>query len=517
VSSVESAAGADVEVRRGRVPVVVYAPHGGRRQRAVRRGDSVNDLHTADIATELARALDGYALVNRTTDRNVADLNRISALTGNASIVLATLRCLIEEARAGGSVVPLVLIVHGWNVTLPACDLGIGIVERDGELFGAHPTVSRETFDGFVRDLARRLDARDIEAPLGRRYPASGRDNATQLFSGRHREHADANAAALSALAAGGGVDAVQLELAIPLRWPGRHRDGFVAATLEAAASEAERRARGAGASRSRSEWSLPSSVSTAGQRVPPGWSVQAVLSDGGGLFAGAESTGPCDAAARLCLVRPDGRMLLFVGEGTWNGDPGSYEIGGFRLQAETGDAPRLVLDHDGPIVVYPTHDAFCDLELGLAGARVVDARAHLVLDVEGSTFGRLHGSVVTDEERLDVDATAVWERGGRRGGSGGVRSRIFVTTGPCAPAVDDECRWRTDDSGEINEIDLRIEERALVARVLTRIPVYRVVAKDVVVKVTFGTAQLADGAGSGTGATTALALFERVEIVAPT
>ena len=66
-------------------------------------------------------------------------------------------------------------------------------------------------------------------------------------------------------------------------------------------------------------------------------------------------------------------------------------------------------------------------------------------------------------------------------------------------------------------EIDLRIEERVLVARVLTRIPVYRVVAKDVVVKVTFGTARLGDGAGAGADATTALALFERVEIVAPT
>ena len=48
-------------------------------------------------------------------------------------------------------------------------------------------------------------------------------------------------------------------------------------------------------------------------------------------------------------------------------------------------------------------------------------------------------------------------------------------------------------------------------------IPVYRVVAKDVIVKVTFGTARLGDGAGGGADATTALALFERVEIVAPT
>src|SRR4029077_15991575 len=59
-------------------------------------------------------------------------------------------------------------------------------------------------------------------------YTASGRDNAAQLFSGRHLDHENAEVAALARLSIDERVDAAQLELGIPLRWKGPLRDAFV-------------------------------------------------------------------------------------------------------------------------------------------------------------------------------------------------------------------------------------------------------------------------------------------------
>jgi hypothetical protein len=514
MSSVGSFSG--IEIRNGTNPIVVFAPHGGRRRRPVKRGDSVNDLHTADVADELARCLDAHALINRDLDRNTADLNRVSALGGECGEILASLRRVIESAGASDPV--LVLIVHGWNVTMPACDLGVGLVEREGRLSGAHPTLSRRTFEGFVRRLADELGERGIDAPIGRRYPASARDNATQIFSGRHAGHDNPDVAFLSTLAQAGGIDAVQLELAIPLRWPGTLRDSFIEVLAAAARRHIVRRNREV-ARAPRSEWSLRGREAAQPARMPPGWSLQAAFADGGGLFAGAEPTGPADAAARLCLVRPDGRMLLFVGEGPWEGDENRHSVGGFELEAQAGSGgagASVRLRYRGPMVIYPTHDAFCDLEEGLAGAELTSAESEVELEVDDESFARVRGYLRTGEGLLDLQSVAVCERGSRRGGSARARSRVVVTDGPWAfaraAAEDgDALEWRTDDRGEIHEIGVALADgRAGLARVLTRVPVYRVVGNGVAVKVTFGTAALRPTAS----ASDSLALFERVEIV---
>jgi hypothetical protein len=438
--------------------------------------------------------------------------------------------------------------------------VGVGLVERGERLAGAHPTLSRATFDGFVRRLARALEARGIEAPIGRRYPAAGRDNGTQIFSGRHAAHADADVAALSDLARRGGVDAIQLELAIPLRWPGAYRRDFVEALVEAAAEECERR-RASVLRAAREEWhhdavasrssaSSPSlgtrasmyagakrsSQSTLGAGVnasaplPAGWSLQTVLPDGGGLFVGAEPTAPAEAAARLCVVRPDGRMLLFVGEGGWEGDSHRHRVGAFDLRASGADTTpsaqgarsRVDVRYDGPMVVYPTHDAFCDLEIGLAGAVLTRAQARLCFEPwaeHDHGFGRLEGWIRTGEESIELECTAVCERGSRRGGTGRAHERVFVTMGRWAPTAavvgaGAACEWRPAADGEIGEIGLRLDDgREAVGRVLTRVPVYRVVARDIVVKVTFGTAAL--GHASDGDEPASLALFERIELLA--
>ncbi len=51
--------------RQARSPVVLVAPHGGTRERTIRRTDGINDLHTADLALEIAQRLDARALINR--------------------------------------------------------------------------------------------------------------------------------------------------------------------------------------------------------------------------------------------------------------------------------------------------------------------------------------------------------------------------------------------------------------------------------------------------------------------
>ena len=66
----------------GSIPLVLVAPHGGRRD-PVRHPWSrgrvkVNDLHTPDLARDLATRTGAAALINASLDRNDVDLNRVS-------------------------------------------------------------------------------------------------------------------------------------------------------------------------------------------------------------------------------------------------------------------------------------------------------------------------------------------------------------------------------------------------------------------------------------------------------
>jgi len=558
-----------LDVCEGHVPVVVYAPHAARRGRPIHRGDGVNDLYTDEIARELAETLGAHGLVNPSIDRNDEDLNRVSVLSSSAQPALVLLRALVERASRDGAD-PLVLIVHGWNVTMPACDIGIGLTTRNGRIRGAHPTVSRATHERFVKDLIDELARRGIVAPVGLRYPASSRDNATQLFSGRHADHEHPEVSSLSALAARGAVDAVQLELAIPLRWPGAYRAHFLDALIAAVRGDVDRRrsaGRSIGPARApRSEWILEARTSRRDARrpkLPAGWSLQAVFGDGSGLFAGAEPAGESEAAARLCVVRPDGRMLLFVGEDEWAGDERSFRVGGLRLTAtlpqgadvrdrppatgagsathdearsrrlapEKGTVVRLM--YAGPMVIYPSHDAFCDLETGLAGSELVTGASDLTFAAEDDGFGRLRGVITCGDETLHVDVLAVCERRSRRSGAAQARSRVFVTHGPWSPAVLGErhdswagagverersdaksiragCEWRLGGDGEVSQIGCFFEDGGTTdARVLMRVPVYRALADALVVKVTFGTARVEHANGEAS-----LAVFEHVELI---
>ena len=75
----------------GEVPIVLVAPHGGRRPTDAPITDSikVNDLYTAELTHDLAAQTRSYALINHTHDRNELDLNRVSQVKQEAPWVFS--------------------------------------------------------------------------------------------------------------------------------------------------------------------------------------------------------------------------------------------------------------------------------------------------------------------------------------------------------------------------------------------------------------------------------------------
>ena len=128
----------------GATPLVLVAPHGGRRDTARRPWGAaplkVNDLHTAALTAELARVTGASAIINTAADRNDVDLNRVSAAHDRAPWFLERLADVLAATLARHGRATL-LTVHGWNVVQPAVDLGHDLHERR-----------------FIRDQERRHD-----------------------------------------------------------------------------------------------------------------------------------------------------------------------------------------------------------------------------------------------------------------------------------------------------------------------------------------------------------------------
>jgi hypothetical protein len=511
-------------LRQGTRPIVIVAPHGGRRQRPIRRGDGVNDLETAAIAWELAERLDAHAIVNHGLDRNEIDLNRITHLTDRAPQVLALLSGAIDAASRGGRV-PLVLFVHGWNMVVPCCDVGIGVRRRAGEITGRFPTLSRARFDSTIAAMEEELAQRGVGASIGRRYTASGRDNAAQLFSGRHAEHENATVAALSRLAIDERVDAAQLELGIPLRWEGRLRDAMIEGLVAALSREAESGGAAAAGSDDAGAASSPGRAASGVSsnetiaivpRVSGGWeidarprdaavgpaepaySLQAVLDPEAGIatFCGVESTGPRSMSARFSLVFTDGSMMLLVGEGEWSGEPGHYQLEGFDWRA-TQDGARIEVRLRAPMIRYPTHDAYLDLEQGLAGSRLEDADVHLVAEALSPEHARLRGRVSTLGKSWDINTIAFLDRAGRRMTSVESRIRVLVARSTedvvvARNGTEAGSLLRMDDrAGSLGVIRRAPEmQEAIVlhdAEILARVPVWRPLSEGAFVRWQFG------------------------------
>lgn len=538
-------------LRQGRRPLILVAPHGGRRNRPIRRGDHVNDLHTAEIAWELAERLDAHAIVNHGLDRNDVDLNRITGLAGRAPEVLALLVAAVDAAEADSEAgqVPFVAFVHGWNMVVPCCDIGIGLRRRGGRLTGRYPTLSRRCYDERIAAIEEELTDRGVRAAVGRRYTASGKDNAAQIFSGRFTAHDDAVVAALAGRAAEGRVDAAQLELGIPLRWPGAGREAMIDGLVAALSRSPVDRGSPSSASpkssptlattrngrdesppeppRHRPDWRLPSIAGTTDDNtLEPGIALQAVLNADRGVatFLGVEATGPHTMAARLSLVCTDGTMMLLVGEGEWKGQAGHYDLEGLSVRIQGEDAGRIDVHLQGRMIRYPTHDAYLDLEEGLASSQLVDAEVRLGFEALSPTHGRLRGQVRAADVDLDleVDTVAFLDRGGRRSGDAGQRIRVVSARDDGSPAIERSpigpeatltIEESTGTSASIRAVAPQPEGDGLVeAEVLARVPVWRPLGAGVLLRWTFGIVRcrFADGGTGSMGLFESLEIFER-------
>src|SRR5262245_22929186 len=236
-------------VRSGRLPLVLAAPHGGRRDTALRPWElgslRVNDLHTAELTRDLADATGAAYVVNDDLDRNALDLNCISAAHDEAPGFLSALTTLLEEtiAEHGRATV---LAIHGWNIVEPAVDVGIGL-PRGADPFAPGPTaaVSPRFASTALPPLLDACAAAGILATVGARYPARSPENLIQLFTTRHVDDARPLVRRLAALHE--RVEAAQLELSLALRLPGPWRDrmfGILTAQALSLASAGGTRAR---------------------------------------------------------------------------------------------------------------------------------------------------------------------------------------------------------------------------------------------------------------------------------
>jgi hypothetical protein len=397
-----------IERIEGRLPALLIAPHGGRRPECseldLQTARKANDLGTAALTVELARRSGAEAVVNHGQDRNALDLNRVSHVRRDARWLL---ELLLESVRRQISVVgeARVFFIHGWNAIQSSCDVGIG-VRLDGDrmipIREGHATVPSRFLPRLFR-FARDCAADGIEVTFGDRYPAAARENVLQLFTARYRDDRDPRIRELASLGAAGKIAAVQLELAVPLRWTGALRDRFTERLLSLVSTNGSEE---------------PSSPTAIGPIVEPPAARRLTLEfhdpgNGIGGFAGIEraATGRRNARFLLCLGRS--RLGLFTGEHpTGNGHPLSCA----GLRWTENDDGGLELVYDGPYLLFERSDPFLDLETGLAGAALTHLRARLDWKPDAlrrpslgiGRTGRLRGALDFGGSRLVVDAAAI-------------------------------------------------------------------------------------------------------------
>lgn len=423
--------------RRGRGAVLVIAPHGGRRdpapppQRWPRspgaRTRKVNDLHTADLAEELADALGASLIVNPALDRNRLDLNRISQVAARAPWFLTLIEALVDAILAHHPRAEL-LFVHGWNVIQPKCDIGIGHALADAA--AAHERADALTVSPIY--AAERLGslqswcaAAGIATTFGERYAARHPNNLLQLF--RQTEACPQATPRLAEWVAAQRLEAVQLELGVPVRWPGPYRGGFLdaarAAFIEAATppftpspcptpSARGTPARSDGHS-PRGRGDAPSSNASLQLYDPRAEVALTARVDGAGTHH----------ASRLLIFLGGERLALFIGEDVRQDRPlneGPHFTPmphGFRLR------------FDGTALASNNGSLYLDLEQAFAASQLcavaVDLRFRSQLSGE---YGAAAGWIEVDGQRRSVESHAFARHGVLSGPPGAWSSQLALS-----------------------------------------------------------------------------------------
>ncbi len=371
----------------GEVPILLVAPHGGRRpaDAPIRDTIKVNDLHTAELTTLLASRTRSYALINHAHDRNDLDLNRISQVRTRASWFLKALvellSALIERHGAAR-----VFFIHGWNVVQPVCDLGMGLKQRGNHLVpaskAAAPTLNPSFFAEVISPFRMAALAQGIDVALGRRYPAADKDNLMQIFSARFADDPSPLIRTLIAFSKQEKLNAAQLELGVGLRWPGLERDRFIEVfcqTLGQYTPLTQENGRDFPAVLSSQ---LPRMVTAHLNgsplflhHTPEPRRLALHFHDplsGLGVMGGIEfSSSAPTHAGRLMLSLGGTEMALFTGEDEPTADSGRVRVGGFLWQ---GESDGLTISYCGPVMRFAHPQAFIRLEEGLAASWVEPA-----------------------------------------------------------------------------------------------------------------------------------------------
>jgi len=358
----------------GDVPLILVAPHGGRRDPTAlpweRGGLRTNDLHTAELTLEIARRTRASAVVNAHVDRNRVDLNRVDQAAERHPAFLHAIHDALSAsiARHGRAVL---VTIHGWNTMSPAVDVGLGC--RPGRELASDmpgPAVRSAVVTRALPVLDALCSDHDVTLSVGRRYPARARQNLIQLFTGRWAGDPRPVVSKLAMLAS--SCDALQLELGVPLRWPGPWRDAFVRAfetwvpsILDPEGTE-------------RPSFALPEAIGHA----PPERRLDFASNEISGIVA-TDANG-----CRLLLVGLHDGLDLYTHEWTSTTDRSM----GLRISRSPDGS--VTVRHRGPVGRFATSHAFLDLESALAAAHVRNAEIDLRFEPRhpGCPFGSVRG-----------------------------------------------------------------------------------------------------------------------------
>jgi hypothetical protein len=511
----------------GDAPLLLIAPHGGHAGPATRAllNPKVNDLHTADITRELARRLDAGAIINAGMDRNRLDLNRLSQVMSEAPWMLELIAARLERivARNGHAVV---LLIHGWNVIEPRVDLGVGVKSAGATLLpacAAHVSASDSFINGPLLEFVQALRRHGIKPTFGLRYPGAGANNLLQAFTQRHASSTVGPLRRLAALNARGALEAVQLELSVALRMPGRLRFETIAAIAQSFA-----RYDRSGASHSNSVTPTHRSGHTnhgdhakhveASDRIeivrtaeppPPAPRRAANASFASGpLRVGLEfydssaqlgvmasfDLGAGAAGARVMAVAGRERIALFTAEGRVERTAQSLTLGPLALRVDRG---RIRFDFAGPAVVVEDGTAYLSVERALANAALHDtmelhaefdawpaappssqtriaAPIELITDPEqagNGMFGRVIGefSIAEVSHRLDAVARIGRSLVGIGNGAFNARRMIWAAFPGAASHAVEACAL-TDDSGSKSATASVLQHQRRTGRALRRL-----------------------------------------------
>ena len=535
-------------MRRRSGAFLVVAPHA-----AVRSHDApnqrANDLHTGVVAEALAERLDGSVIVNHRIDRNLLDLNRTSTVRNRAAWFADALQDVLHAILARHAAA-CVVFVHGWHVMQPRCDIGIGARLASVAEAAARArtlTASPTWLEEHVEPFRGACTALGVRATYGERWPGAHPNNLLQIFRRTPRGGEDGALAVLAGHAAADRVEAVQLELGAPLRWPGGLRDAFVGALAHAlmvapAPSDAEPSTRIStgridadrlGEARPAAAFapmrSAPSRAATPdakpAETAPARRHVALQLYDGRsgglGIVAGIAHLPDGDTGARLLLFLGGRRMAIFIGHERGHGD---LAVGGLRVDPVTGG---FELRFRGWALVTEDGARYFADERAQGEAELTEVDAALSYRRLGTDgYGRASGRIELGSDALDVDAfgfTApllVPPRGSAREQTRalacfGPALAVVAETATSSSCIDGEGRTVLDPacrSGDEKGSDAGFalafpDGRRLDCRPENAIHLWRPVGKGASVRVTFGLARFRWNGGEEGGG-----FYEHVE-----